>query len=175
MLHLVILIGLLAAGCPRVISLDYVPSNKERGEGRLHVESFHYREPEKGLDRPKEMEADSQEFEVFYLSQDIGAFFTQALKKELAHSGYTLADGAKVVVSGEVEHFRFDYERPEGQTFEIQVSYKVKHGEAMAYSYTCESTQQRSTALTTSGLVIKAGIKDCIERFIRAAQDAKAL
>ena len=172
---LLVAMALLMAGCPRVISLDYIPSNKLRGQGRLQVETFEYRAPEKGIERPKEMGAEGQEFEVFYLSQDIGTFFTDALKSELAHSGYEVRSSEKLVVSGTVTRFYFDYERPDGQVFEIHVSYTVKHGGAVAYSYACESTQQRSTALTTSGLVIKAGIKDCIERFIQAAQGARVL
>jgi hypothetical protein len=172
---LLIIIAVFIAGCPRVISLDYIPSNKLRGQGRLQVETFQYRMPEKGIEKPKEMGADAQEFEVFYLSQDIGTFFTNAVKSELSHSGYEVVPAGKVVVSGTVERFYFDYERPDGQAFEIHVSYRVSHGGDSVYSYICESVQQRSTTLTTSGLVIKAGIKDCIERFIQAAQDAKAL
>ena len=170
-----VLAAVLLAGCPRVISLDYVPSNKLKGHGRLQVDTFKYRTPDKGIERQKEMGADAQEFEVFYLSQDVGAFFTDALKKELAHSGYEVEPAEKVVVSGTIERFHFDYERPDGQAFEIHVSYRVSHGGAPVYSYVCESTQQRSTTLTTSGLVIKSGIKDCIERFIQAAQGAKVI
>lgn len=170
-----VLAAVLLAGCPRVISLDYVPSNKLRGQGRLQVETFEYRMPKKGIERPKEMGGDAQEFEIFYLSQDIGAFFTDALKKELAHSGYEVQPAEKAVVSGTIERFYFDYERPDGQVFEIHVSYRVSHGGAQTFSYVCESTQERSTTLTTSGLVIKAGIKDCIERFIQAAQSAKVM
>jgi hypothetical protein len=172
---LFILIVCLLAGCPRVISLDYVPSNSLKGQGRLQVEPFKYRAPEKGIERPKEMGGDAQEFEVFYLSQDIGTFFTKALKSELVHSGYEIVPTEKVVVSGTVERFYFDYERPDGQVFEIRVSYTVSRGGTTAYSYACDSTQERSTTLTTSGLTIKAGIKDCIENFIRAAHGAGAL
>jgi hypothetical protein len=172
---LLIVIACLLAGCPRVISLDYVPSNSLRGQGQLQVETFEYRAPKKGIERPKEMGGDAQEFEVFYLSQDIGTFFTKALKSELVHSGYEIVPTEKVVVSGKVERFYFDYERSEGQVFEIHVSYTVRHDGTTAYSYACDSTQERSTTLTTSGLAIKAGIKDCIERFIASAQDARAL
>jgi hypothetical protein len=168
-------IGLLIAGCPRVISLDYVPSNPLRGQGRLQVDVFDYRAPEKGIERPKEMQGDAQEFEVFYLSQNIGAFFTNALKSELGHSGYEVAPAQELVVSGLVERFYFDYEQPDGQVFEIHVSYTVRRSGAVTYSHACESRQERSTTLTTSGLVIEAGIKDCIERFIQGAQEAKVL
>ena len=173
--HLVMCIAILGAGCPRVISLDYIPSNKLKGQGRLQVEPFEYRAPEKGIETPKEMGADAQEFEVFYLSQDIDTFFTDAVRSELVHSGYEVAPGETVAVSGRIERFHFDYERADGQAFEIHVSYTVSRGGASVYSYVCESVQQRSTTLTTSGLVIKAGIKDCIERFIQAAQDAEVL
>ena len=175
LLAFLVLAAVLLAGCPRVISLDYLPSNKLKGQGRLQVETFEYRTPDKGIEKPKEMGADTQEFEVFYLSQDIASFFTDALKKELAHSGYEVEPAENVVVSGTIQRFYFDYERPDGQAFEIHVSYRVSHGRVPAYSYVCQSTQQRSTTLTTSGLVIKAGIKDCIERFIQAAQGAKVM
>ena len=174
-LHLLVCIAFVIAGCPRVISLDYVPSNKLRGQGRLQVKAFEYRAPGKGIERPKEMGADARELEVFYLSQDIGTFFTNAVKSELVHSGYEVVPAEKIVVSGTVERFYFDYERPDGQAFEIHVSYTVSRSGDSVYSYVCESVQQRSTTLTTSGLVIKAGVKDCIERFIQAAQGAKVL
>lgn len=172
---LLVVIGLLIAGCPRVISLDYVPSNPLRGQGRLQVDGFDYRAPEKGIERPKEIQGDAQEFEVFYLSQNIGTFFTNALKSELVHSGYEVASTQELVVSGTVKRFYFDYERPDGQIFELHVSYTVRRSGAVTYSHACESRQERSTTLTTSGLLIKAGIKDCIERFIKGAQDAKVL
>lgn len=172
---LLVVIGLLIAGCPRVISLNYVPSNHLRGHGRLQVDPFDYRAPKEGIEPSKEIEADGQEFEVSYLSQNIGTFFTNALKSELAHSGYEVTSADQLVISGTVERFYFDFERPDGQVFEIHVSYTVRRNGVVAYSDVCESKQQRSTALTTSGLVIKAGIKDCIEHFIKDAQDAKVL
>ena len=172
---LLLLISWLIAGCPRVISLDYAPSNLLKGHGRLQVATFDYRSPEQGIERPKQMQADAEELEVFYLSQNIGEFFTNALKSELGHSGYEVATTENVVIAGTVARFYFDYEGPDGQAFEIQVSYTVRRGGAVAYSYVCQSRQERSTALSTSGLVIKAGIKDCIERFIQGVQDAKVL
>jgi hypothetical protein len=165
----------LTAGCPRVISLDYIPSNPLKGHGRLQVETFEYRAPQQGVDRPKKMQADAEEFEAFYLSQNIGDFFTQALKSELDHSGYEVAPTEALVITGTVERFYFDYEGPDGQVFEIHVSYRVNRSGAVAYSYTCESRQAQSAALSTSGLVIRAGIKHCIERFIQEAQNAKVL
>jgi hypothetical protein len=172
---LLVVIGLVIAGCPRVISLDYVPSNPLRGQGRLQVEVFDYRAPKKGIERSKEIQRDAQEFEVFYLSQNIGTFFADALKSELGHSGYEVTPTQELIVSGTVERFYFDYEQPHGQVFEIRVSYTVRRSGAVAYSHECESRQARSTTLTTSGLLIKAGIKDCIERFIQGAQEAKVL
>ncbi len=172
---LLILVSWLIAGCPRVISLDYVPSNPLKGQGRLQVNTFDYRAPAQGVERPKEMQADAEEFEVFYLSQNIGEFFTNALKSELDHSGYEVAPTEDLVITGTVERFYFDYEGPDGQAFEIRVSYTVRRSGAAAYSHACESRQEQSTALSTSGLVIRAGIKHCIERFLQDAQNAKVL
>ena len=172
---LLAVMGLLIAGCPRMLSLDYVPSNPLKGQGRLQVDVFDYQAPERGIERPKEIQGDAQEFEVIYLSQNIGTFFTSALKSELVHSGYEVVSTQESVVSGTVKRFYFDYERPDGQVFEIHVSYTVKRSGAVSYSYECESRQEGSTILTTSGLLIKAGIKACIEHFIKGAQDEKAL
>jgi hypothetical protein len=172
---LLILVSWMIAGCPRVISLDYVPSNSLKGQGRLQVNTFDYRAPAQGVERPKEMQADADEFEVFYLSQNIGEFFTNALKSELDHSGYEVASTGELVITGTVDRFYFDYERPEGQVFEIRVSYTVRRSGAAVYSHACESRQEQSTALSTSGLVIRAGIKHCIERFLQDAQHARVL
>ena len=172
---LLFLVSWLTAGCPRVISLDYVPSNPLKGQGRLQVEMFGYRAPQQGIDRPKEMQADAGEFEVFYLSQNIGEFFTEALRSELDHSGYEVAPTEALVITGTVERFYFDYEGPDGQVFEIHVSFRVSRSGAVAYSHACESRQEQSAALSTSGLIIRAGIKHCIERFIQEAQNAKVL
>jgi hypothetical protein len=170
--------GCLSAGCPRVMSLDYVPSNPLRGHGRVQVDTFEYRAAEateKGFEKKKEMEEDGQEIEVVYLSQNIDTFFTNALKSELRHSGYDVRPEQDVAISGVIDRFYFDYEGPDGQVFEIRVVYRVRRSGSLAYSEECESRQQRATALTTSGLVIKAGIKECIERFIRGAQAARVL
>ncbi len=172
---LLVVVGWLTIGCPRVISLDYVPSNPLRGQGRLQVETFGYRAPQQGIEQSKEMQADGEEFEAFYLSLNIGEFFTQALKSELGHSGYEVMPTETLVITGTVERFYFDYEGPDGQVFEIRVSYRVNGSGTAAYSYACESRQEQSTALSTSGLVIKAGVKHCIEQFLQEAQNAKVL
>jgi hypothetical protein len=166
-------------GCPAVITLDYVPSNSLKGQGTVQVETFRYeyRGPKPGPARFRsgEIESGTEDVERLYLSQDIGQFFAKALRSELSHSGYQVVDSHELKISGVVDRFAFDWSQVEDETFEIQVTYRVMRDQISLYDHTCRSEKRKSVTFWAGGVLMKAGVKDCIEQFIRGAQNAKIL
>jgi uncharacterized lipoprotein YajG len=166
-------------GCPGVIALDYVPSNSLKGQGMVQVDAFRYEyrgsRPGPARFRSEEIESSTEDIERLYLSQDIGEFFAKALKSELTHSGYQVVASHDLHVAGVVDRFSFDWTQAEDEVFELDVTYRVTRGQTTLYTYTCRSKQRKSVTLWAGGVLMKAGVKDCIEQFIRGAQGAKIL
>ena len=73
--------------------------------------------------KQKELESSSRDVEALYLSQDIGEFFTNAVRKELAFSGYHVQPSEARIVSGTIEHFFLDYVGEVEQRFEIRATF----------------------------------------------------
>jgi hypothetical protein len=166
---------LLTAGCPRVLYLNYQPSTPIKGSGTVQVDPFIYAGHPTGLMKDKQLESIARNPEVLYLSQDIGAFFTNALKAELTFGGYDVQPSSTQVVSGTVEHFMIDYDGETDQRFKIVVAFNVARKEAPVFTTTCRSEQRQSLDWMGSGLLIERGIKICIEEFMRQAQASGAL
>jgi hypothetical protein len=167
------------AGCPGVIALDYVPSNSLKGQGTVQVDTFQYeyRGPQPGPARfrSEEIESSTEDVERLYLSQDIGEFFAHALKSELTHSGYQVVSSHDLHVGGVVDRFSFDWTQGEDEVFEIDVTFHVMRAQSTLYTYTCRSIQRKSVTLWAGGVLMKAGVRDCIEQFIRGVQGVKVL
>jgi hypothetical protein len=102
-------------------------------------------------------------------------FFTNAVRQELAFSGYHVQPGETRVVSGTVEHFFLDYVGEVEQRFEVLATFKVNRTDAAVFTSVCRSNLQQSIDWMNSGLLIKRGIKDCIEQFLSNARAAGAL
>ena len=166
---------LLTAGCPRVLYLNYQPSTPIKGSGTIQVDPFIYAGHPTGLMKEKQLESIARNPEVLYLSQDIGVFFTNALKAEFAFGGYDVQPTSTHIVSGTIEHFRIDYVSETGQRFKIFVTFNVTRGEAPVFTTSCRSERQQALDWMGSGLLIERGVKDCIEEFMRQAQAADAL
>jgi len=169
------IVACLSSGCPRVLYLDYQPSNPLRGNGAVQVASFIYAGHPTGLMKQKELESGSRNVEALYLSQDIGELFTNAVKQELTFSGYHVQPDESRVLSGTVEHFFLDYVGEVEQRFEIRVTFNVNRTDAAVFTSVCRSNLQQSVDWMNSGLLIKRGIKDCIEQFLNNARAAGAL
>ncbi|MEI8015310.1 MAG: hypothetical protein WCH20_10800 [Nitrospira sp.] len=170
-----LIVACLSSGCPRVLYLDYQPSNSLKGNGTVQVAPFLYAGHPTGLMKRKELESSSRNVEALYLSQDIGEFFTNAVRQELAFSGYHVQPGETRVVSGTVEHFFLDYVGKVEQRFEVLATFKVNRTDAAVFTSVCRSNLQQSVDWMNSGLLIKRGIKDCIEQFLSNARAAGAL
>jgi len=168
-----LIVACASVGCPRVLHLDYQPSNSIKGSGTVEVELFLYAGHPPKLVRQKEPRA--RDVEALYVSQDIGELFTNAVRQELAFSGYRVQPGEARVVSGTVEHFFLDYVGEVEQRFEIQATFKVSRPDAAVFASVCRSNIQQAVDWINSGLLIKRGIKDCIEQFMNRAKAAGAL
>ena len=167
--------ALLTAGCPRVLYLTYQPSTPIMGNGTIHVDPFLYGGHPTRLVREKELTSIAKNPEALYLSQDIGTFFTNALKAELAFGGYGVQPASTRIVSGTIEHFLIEYVGETGQRFHIQATFNIVRRDAPVVTTSCRSEPQRSIDWMGSGLLIEQGVKDCIEEFMRQAQAAGAL
>jgi hypothetical protein len=167
--------AVLFAGCPRVLYLDYQPSVSIKGSGPVRVDSFAYAGHPTGLMKQKELESGKKDPEALYLAQDIGGFFTIALKRELVFAGYDLKPDAARLVSGTIEHFFLDYVGEQDQRFQIRVTFNVSRLNAAGFTWSCRSEQQQVKDWTKSGLLIERGVRDCIQEFIKNAQQAGAL
>jgi hypothetical protein len=169
-----LIVACLSSGCPRVLYLDYQTSNSLKGNGTQVAPSLYAGHPN-ALMKQTKLESSSHDVEALYLSRDIGEYFTNAVRKELAFSGYQMQPGEARIVSGMIEHFFRDYLGEVEQRFEILATFKVKRTDAAVFISDCRSDLRQSKDWMKSGLVIKRGIKDCIEQFMNSAQAAGAL
>ena len=170
-----VLTALLCSGCPRVLYLDYQPSTSIKGSGAVRVDPFLYAGHPTGLMKQKELESSAQNAEALYLSQDIGEFFTGALRRELAVAGYELKPDAGRIVSGTIKHFFLDYVGENEQRFQIRVTFQVALKEAPAFTSSCRSDRQQVRDWMKSGLLIERAVKDCLDEFLYHAQTAGSL
>jgi hypothetical protein len=170
-----LIVACLSSGCPRVLYLDYQPSNSLKGNGTVQVAPFLYAGHPTGLMKQKKLESSSRDVEALYLSRDIGEYFTNAVRKELAFSGYQVQPGEARIVSGTIEHFFLDYVGEVEQRFEILATFNVNRTDAAVFASDCRSDLRQSKDWMKSGLLIERGIKDCIEQFMNSAQAAGAL
>ncbi len=173
-------IGLLlcvvtAAGCPSMISLKYQPTNPLRGHGTVGTTPFRYQPSDEGRVRPRQVETNLSAATNFFLTQEIGVFFTEALRLELGRSGYTLKAPSDRIVSGTITRFYLDWRSGEDRSFELSADFTVQSGEHTLFSYHCSSVQKGSNMLAEDGILIRKGTADCMHRFIEAAQDERIL
>lgn len=173
-------IGLLlcvvtVTGCPRMVSLDYQPSNPLRGQGTVGIATFRYQPSDEHRVRLRQVETNPSSKTDLFLSQEIGVFFSDALRLELSRSGYAMNDASDRFVSGAITRFYLDWKSEEDRTFELDVDYMVQSSERTLFSWHCSSLQKGPNMLAEDGILIRKGTADCMRRFIEAAQDAKVL
>jgi len=158
-----------------VLYLDYQPSTAMKGSGPVQVDAFAYSGHPTGLMKKREVESSNRDVEALYLSPEIGVFFTNAVKAEMALAGYELKPNSERIVSGKIEHFFLDYVGEQDQRFYIGVTFYVGRKEGPPFTSSCRSNQQQPKYWMKSGLLIKSGITDCIEQFMKDAKAAGAL
>ncbi|BFU94078.1 MAG: protein of unknown function [Nitrospira sp.] len=167
--------ALMTAGCPRILYLNYQPSTSLKGHGPVQVDAFVYSGHPTGLVKMKEVESSSKDVEALYLSQDIGVFFTNALRSELAFAGYELQPASARIASGKIEQFYLEYVGEQDQLFQIVATFYVAAKDGSSFTSSCRSSQRQPKYWMKTGLLIKSGITECVEQFMKAAQAAGAL
>jgi hypothetical protein len=172
------MIGLLflavtTAGCPRMVSLEYQPSNPLRGEGAVGTAPFRYQASDEHRVRPRQVENNPSAKSELFLTKEIGVFFSDALRLELGRSGYTVSDSSDRIVSGTITRFYLDWRSERDRSFELAADYTVQSGERTLFSWHCSTAQKGPNVLVEDGILIRAGIADCMRRFIEAAQGAR--
>ena len=170
-----LLCAVTATGCPRMVSLDYQPSNPLRGQGTVGTAPFRYQAADQDRVRPRQVETDPSAKTDLFLTQEIGVFFSNALRLELSLSGYTMNDSSDRIVSGTITRFYLDWKNEKDRSFELDADYTVQSGERTLFSWHCSSIQKGPNMLTEDGNLIRKVTADCMRRFIKAAQDAKVL
>jgi hypothetical protein len=163
------------AGCPRMVSLDYQPSNPLRGEGSVGTAPFRYQASDEHRVRPRQVESNSSSKTELFLTKEIGAFFSDALRLELGRSGYSVNDSSDRIVSGTITRFYLNWKSEMDRSFELAADYTVQSGERTLFSWHCSVVEKGPNRLVQDGILIRTGVADCMRRFIEAAQSAGVL
>ena len=175
MMAILCVLAAVALGCGRMVTLKYEPTNSSTGQGTLMVLPFRYEPAESNRVRPREVETNRASPSDLFLSQEISSFFTGALQRELVHSGYTIGESSPVTISGAIKRFYVDWGSGADRFFELHAVYSVQEGDQIVFDWKCSSFQQGPNTLPQDGILIRMGTADCMRRFIKAAQEAKAL
>jgi len=162
-------------GCLRVLSVDYHASNSVKGQGAVHVALFRYQAADEQRVRPHEVENPPRSEAKLFLSEPIGVVFSQALQSELVRSGYMIQESSLRTISGVIARFYLDWTKEMERTFELKVTYEVQSNGRQPFSWSCSFVKSGTNMLAEDAILIKAGIADCIARFLLAAQEAQAL
>lgn len=158
-----------------MVSIEYQPTNPLRGQGTVGTMPFRYQASDEQRVRPRQVETNPSAKTDLFLTQEIGVFFSDALRLELSRSGYTMNDSSDRIVSGTITRFYLDWRSEADRSFELAADYTVRSGERTLFSWHCSSVQKGLNILVEDGIVIRKGTADCMRRFIEAAQDARVL
>lgn len=171
----VLLIAILVSGCPHVISLDYVPSNSYVGQGQVGVDRFEYLPFKRGELGARHVEVNPQAAGRFYLSQTVPEFFTDALKRELIHSGYQVVPSAAQSISGVIERFYYNPVDAQEASIELIVQYVVRNQEKEIYTQSVKVVRKMSKSLLAVSQLIHTATRESIHQFLTGAREAKVL
>ena len=167
---------LVLAGCGRLVSIDYEATNNVKGEGVLRVSPFKYEPSDMHRVRPHQVETHPDAKTELLLVEEVGAFFSNAVKKELLKSGYTLSDSSDRVLSGTLTRFYLDWSSDQmDRSFQLGVDYTVSRNNEALFTWRCSSVQKGPNQMGRDGPLIRKGIADCAQRFLEAAQQAHVL
>jgi hypothetical protein len=154
--------------------MTYQPTNSLKGQGTVGTAPFRYRPSDEQRVRPRQVETDPASKNKLYLAQEIGGFFTDALRKELDRSGYRTTEASDHILSGTITRFYLDWKSGQERSFELAVDFTVRSGERTSFAWHCTSVQRGPNMLAQDGILIREAITDCTHRFLAAAQDSGA-
>ena len=171
-----ILVLMAFSGCGRLVSIDYEATNVVKGEGVVRVNPFRYEPSEMHRVRPRQVETHPEAKTELFMVDEVAGFFADALKKELLKSGYTLNDSADRVLSGTLTKFYLDWSSDQmDRSFQLGVDYTISRKQDALFTWKCSSVQQGPNQMGNDGPLIRKGIADCMQRFLKAAQQAQIM
>jgi hypothetical protein len=158
-----------------MVSMTYQPTNPLKGQGTVGTEAFRYLPADERRVRPRQVETDPLSKTELYLTQEVAAFFSDALRSELSRSGYQVQESSDRIVSGAIARFYLNWKSREDRFFELAADYVVQSGERELFSWHCDSVQKGPDVMVEDGILIRRAIAGCMHRFIAAAQEARVL
>ncbi|MGH7164764.1 MAG: hypothetical protein ACREIS_04480 [Nitrospiraceae bacterium] len=169
------LLAVCLAGCLEVLSIDYRPANPFKGQGRVQVAEFEYAPAQPQRLRARQVETNPTAPGELFLSDPVAALFTEAVRRELVHSGYQVGEEEERVLGGVIERFYLDWGRTDEQTMEVRVASVLWSRGTTVFSHTCRSVSSRARAPLNDAVLITEAVKDCIHQLLGAAQAAHVL
>ena len=85
-----------------MVSINYQPTNPLRGQGTVGTAPFRYQASDEHLVRERQVETNPSAKTGLFLTQEIGVFFSDALRLELGRSGYTIKEPSDRILSGTI-------------------------------------------------------------------------
>ncbi|MFO7784637.1 MAG: hypothetical protein R6V25_08395 [Desulfatiglandales bacterium] len=170
----VAIFGLLVwlASCSGTIAVTYSPGSVMKGTGPVKVATFNYVPYEQG--EVKANQVQNTAAGNFYTTKNIDKFITDAVIQELSFVGYSVEDTASKVINGRISQFLAD-DLGFSVDWLINITFEITGDEEMLYSNTFEARTKTSKGPGfVQGAVIEI-VRDCIEEFIRDAQNRKVL
>lgn len=174
-LFIIIILSLLFTACSTTLPISYAPSNLVTGTGAVSVERFSYTAARNGNVAPNEPEKNPSGIGIIYLSDDIETLFTDAVRKELRFSGYKLAAGVPIAISGTIDRFYYDWVGLLTQSIDIVVTFRVGQDSKGIFSQTITSHKEAPKAPGYETEAIKSAMSECIQRFLQEAKDKGVL
>jgi uncharacterized lipoprotein YajG len=167
---IVLILTLLLTSCSLTLPIAYSPSNLVTGTGSVSVERFTYTAARKGIVAYNQPEKNPSAIGDIYLSDDIEALFTDAVRKELRFSGYKLSEEVPISISGNIDRFYYDWVGFSTQRIDIVVDFSVRKDGKVAFLETISSHKEAPKAPGYDIEAIKSAISDCIHRFLQEAR-----
>ena len=131
---------LLLTGCTTILPLNYSPSSGLSATGSVRVAEFRYLPALNGKIKPNQIE--NTAWDDLYFDQEIGAFFRDAVVKELGLVGVK-TDSKSRTLTGEVREFLID-DLGSNVDWTLRILYRVRSPDKMLYE--SERITQRRTA-----------------------------
>lgn len=169
---LLLLTALMITGCAYVISVDYLPDNPYKGQGRISVGPFEYAGSQDGARR---VESNPQAIGRFYMSVEVAKFFADALASELTLSGYVMAPTADLNIAGRVDRMYYDPVDSQYASLELVVQYVLRLQDKETYEQSVRVLKKMSKSAIAVNRLIRDATRESIHQFLDSAHKANVL
>jgi len=168
---------LFLSACSTTLPVNYVASTSSRGDAEVTVNDFSYVPANEGKVQINQFQKNPSAIGQIYVSPDVPALIKSALKKELAYSGYRIEETSKILISGDIDKFYYDWVGFTEVDFEVGITFHIKDNDQLIFDLKTLSHQKapKTPAMAQDTEAVKAAIADCIEQFLMAAKTRKVL